>query len=571
MKLPISQEQLKSRLVAEKILEPAEFDLMVQEAASKNQSLADVLVSSKDIDPNYMYSLFSQILGVPRVNFSISPPDDTVVAMVPEETARSRMAVVFAREADGSFCAAMADPSDLETIKFLSQHLGAHINPYLASDSDLSRLFSVYGLSTAGDFKKIIEDNIRESLKDRSKSAEEAAAQLPIVSIVDSLLSYAVSLHASDIHMEALEDATLIRYRVDGILKEIMRIPRTVHSALTARIKLLAGLKIDEHFKPQDGRFRYQIVNSGVDIRVSVLPTFYGETIVMRLLEATQKPMSLEEIGLMPKAAAVVAENLKKAYGMVLVCGPTGSGKSTTLYALINILNRPNVNIVTIEDPIEYNMRYVNQAQINTQAGITFASGLRSILRQDPNIIMVGEIRDSETANIAVQSALTGHLLLSTLHTNDAPTAVPRLFDLDVPPFLVSSVLNVIIAQRLVRRNCRSCVYSVPLSQDDKDSIHSQFVSLGINTDKSKIPSIFFKGKGCQSCGGTGYRGRLGIFEVMEVSDDIKAIVNSPKFSLEELKDAIRKQGANSMFEDGLAKAELGLTTLEEVLRVIQE
>ena len=276
----------------------------------------------------------------------------------------------------------------------------------------------------------------------QSGNMADVASQLPVVGIVDNILSYAMASRASDIHIEILEDATFIRYRIDGILYEVMSITKAIHPAIVARIKLLAGLKIDEHYAPQDGRFRYQVGNQTIDVRVSVIPTFYGEKVEMRLLEASQKPLSLEELGMSPETVKIVSENLKKAYGMILSCGPTGSGKTTTLYALMNILNRPQVNVTTIEDPIEYNMRYVNQTQINPQAGITFASGLRSLLRQDPNIIMVGEIRDAETADIAVQAALTGHLILSSLHTNDAPTAIPRFFDLNVPPYLVGSVLD---------------------------------------------------------------------------------------------------------------------------------
>jgi type II secretory ATPase GspE/PulE/Tfp pilus assembly ATPase PilB-like protein len=570
MRIPVSPEQLKHRLLADGVIDEAGFEACKLEASRKNQSLLDVLISAKNIDPNYLYSQIAAILGVPRVNFSVTPPADALVKLLPEDISRQRNVVIFG-EADGAYLAAMADPSDLETVRFLSQYLNRRVVPYLATDNDLNRAFSIFGLQTAGDFKKIIEKNIEQTLKNSNKSAEEAAADLPIVAIVDSLLSYAASMHASDLHMEVLEEATLVRYRIDGVLYEILRIPKSVHPALAARIKLLAGLKIDEHYRPQDGRFRYQIVNTIVDVRVSILPTFYGETIVMRLLESSQKPLSLEELGLLPAAAAKVTENLRKSYGMILVCGPTGSGKSTTLYALINILNRPNVNIVTIEDPVEYNMRYVNQSQINPAAGITFAAGLKSILRQDPNIIMVGEMRDGETGNIAVQAALTGHLLLSTLHTNDAPTAIPRLFDFGIAPFLVSSVLNVIIAQRLVRKVCRACLYSLPLEPAQHASILVQFKNLNLPVDENKIPTIVFKGKGCNVCGGTGYKGRLGIFEVLEATDPIRRIINSPDFSLDRLKEQARADGVQTMFEDGLAKVQLGETTLEEVLRVIQE
>ena len=571
MYLPIPASQLKEKLIQEGLITPEKFDELEVEAGRKNQSIPDLLVSQKIVQSNYLSGIIAEFLGVPIAKLDSRAVNKEMVKLLSEDIARQRQVIVFDKERDGSLDVAMADPSDLETIKFLSQSLGAKINPFLATLSDLNRGFSVYGFQSAQDFKELIEKNIQESLRGRVETVEEAAALLPIVSIVDSLMSYAMSSRSSDIHMEILEDATLVRYRIDGILFEVMRIPKAIHAALVARLKILSGLKIDEHFKPQDGRFHYQVVNQMVDLRVSIMPTFYGETVVMRLLEASQRPLSLEELGMLPETADVVSENLKKAYGMVLSCGPTGSGKTTTLYALMDILNKPQVNIVTVEDPIEYNMRYVNQTQINPQAGITFANGLRAILRQDPNIIMVGEIRDSETAGIAVQAALTGHLLLSSLHTNDAPTVVPRLFDLEVPPFLVVSVLNVIVAQRLVRKVCQTCIYSFEAGPEVTETIKKQLEDLGVDSKEVKLPKNFFKGKGCPSCGLTGYRGRLGIFEVLDINDKTKRIIISPDFNLDKLKVAARESGSRTMFEDGLKKVELALTTIEEVLRVIRE
>lgn len=571
MKLPIPVEQLKKKLIQEGLITDEKFDEIVADSKRKNQDVLDMIVSQGVAESGYLYNVIALILGVPLAKLETQKIDPNAVKVLSEDIARQRESIVFEKEKDGSYDVAMADPSNLETIKFLSQHLQARINPYFATISDLNRGFAIYGSQTAQDFKKLIEEKIQESLRSQAKTIEEAASMLPIVSIVEGLLSYAMASRASDIHLEVLEDATLVRYRVDGILFEIMRMPKVIHPALVARIKILSGLKIDEHYKPQDGRFHYQIVTQVIDVRVSILPTFYGEKIVMRLLEAAQKPLSLDELGMLPETAKVVTENLKKSYGMVLSCGPTGSGKTTTLYALMDILNRPPVNIVTVEDPIEYNMRYVNQTQINTQAGITFASGLRAILRQDPNIIMVGEIRDSETAGIAVQAALTGHLLLSSLHTNDAPTVIPRLFDLEVPPFLVVSVLNVILAQRLVRRICQSCIYSYDADEAIRGVIQNQLLELGLDQSKVKLPKSFYKGNGCAACGNTGYRGRLGIFEVLEVNEGIKKIILGHDFTLEKLRMVAREHGMGTMFEDGLRKVELAMTTIDEVLRVIRE
>lgn len=568
MHLSIPPEQLKTKLIEEGLITQERFDAIQKEAERKDQNLLALLASEGVAQIAYLQNLVAQTLGVELAALGSRHINEDVLRLLPEEIARQRQVILFDQEPDGTIDAGMIEPNDLETLEFLGQRLKVPIKPFLATTDDLNRGFVVYGFHSNEDFKKIIEENVQATLRS-SKSGEDAAVDLPIVAIVDNILSFAASSRGSDIHIEALEDVTLVRYRVDGILNEMIRMPKEVHSALMARIKILAGLKIDEHYRPQDGRFRYQVANQIIDVRVSVLPTYYGEKVVMRLLESGQKPLSLEEVGMLPDTAAIIENNLKKTYGMIIICGPTGSGKSTTLYALMNILNKPNVNIASIEDPVEYNMRYVNQSQINAQAGITFASGLRALLRQDPNIIMVGEIRDGETAGIAVQAALTGHLLLSSLHTNDAPSAVPRLFDLGVPPFLVASTLNIVFAQRLVRHICNSCIYSYDPPEETKTLIAKELQSSG--GDPKLMPKIFFKGKGCAVCGGTGYRGRFGIFEVLEVTDKIKEVISEPQFSLDRLTSTARAGGMRTMFEDGLMKVQLGLTTLDEVMRVIRE
>ncbi len=571
MKTPVPPLQLKKALITENLITAERFDELFDEAQRKNQNLLDVLVSTKVATYGFLGDMVAKILGVERVDFAAKSVDRQLVQMLPEDIARQREAIIFNREPNGTLDVAMIDPSDLETIEFIMQRFKAEVKPFLATPDDLNRGFTVYGYELGQDFKKLIEENIKASLISQAKTAEEAAAQLPIIGIVDNVLSYAVASRASDIHIEILEEATLIRYRIDGILYEIMSVPKAVHPAVTARIKLLSGLKIDEHMKPQDGRFRHRIINDVIDIRVSVMPTYFGEKVEMRLLEATQKPLSLEELGMGEEVAKTVSGSLKNAYGMILSCGPTSSGKTTTLYAIMNIINKPQVNVVTIEDPIEFNMRYVNQTQINPQSGITFASGLRALLRQDPNVIMVGEIRDAETAGIAVQAALTGHLLMSSLHTNNATAAIPRLFDLGVPPFLASSVLNLIIAQRLVRRICQNCVYSYDAGPEVGRVIAEQLKKLGLSKEYVKAPKILYRGRGCAGCGMTGYRGRLGIFETLAVDDKIKKIIDEPGFDLAKLHAGARESGMRSMFEDGLDKMERAITTLEEVLRVIEE
>ncbi|MBI5079208.1 type II/IV secretion system protein [Candidatus Wolfebacteria bacterium] len=569
--LIIPPQKLKELLANEGLITASDFEVLSEEARRLGQNLGELLISRGIITPDYLYGIISKYFGVERAGFANRKINEEILSRLSENLARQKRAVLFDKDSAGVISAAMEDPSDLNTIEFLQKHLGARIKPFLAAPEDLNKGFSFYGRHFAEDFKKIIEENIAASLRQKaSQTIEEAAAAMPIIAIIDGFFSYAVSLRASDIHIEIFEDGILTRFRIDGILHEIMRIPKEVHPPIIARLKILAGLKIDEHQKPQDGRFRYKIGSDLVDIRVSIIPTFYGEKTEMRLLPSTQKPLSLKDLGIMESSEIIIRENIKKSYGMILVTGPTGSGKTTTLYALLNILNKPEVNIITVEDPIEYDMKYVNQIQINPLAGITFASGLRSILRQDPNIIMVGEIRDNETAEISVHAALTGHLVLSTLHTNDAPTAVPRLIDMKIAPFLAAAVLNMIMAQRLVRKICLNCIESFPPSSDLVESIKGQLKELRLTVDL-KTPKILYKGHGCSSCNHTGYSGRIGIYEILDINDDIRKEIINPEFSLDNLVKLAKQKGMITMFEDGLRKAELGMTTIDEVLRVIRE
>jgi len=567
--LKIPEQKLREVVLQDNLMTAEAFDVISQEAQRLGQKTADILISRNIITELYYTSLLSTYFNTSLAGLEGREIDVDILRLLPEDLARQKRVIVFGKEQDGILSVAMEDPSDLAVIEFLEKHLKQKIKPYLAVESDLNKGFALYGQTSAIDYRKLIDQAISESKRSKI-TGEEAAKEVPIVSIIDNILSYALALRASDIHIEVFEDFILVRYRIDGVLREIFRIPKEVHPAIAARVKLLGGLKIDEHSRPQDGRFRYQVGSDMIDVRVAVMPTFYGEKLEMRLLSASTRPLSLAELGMMPDTIEVLEENIKKSYGMILVCGPTGSGKSTTLYSLLGILNRPEVNIVTVEDPIEYDIKFINQTQINPLAGITFAGGLRAILRQDPNIIMVGEIRDSETAEIAVQSALTGHLVLSSLHTNDAPTTIPRFIDLNVPPFLVAAVLNVILAQRLIRKVCRDCIYSYSPSPELTQAVTKQVKELGI-TNEFKMPKFIYAGKGCQVCGGSGYRGRSGIFEVLNVTEDVRKLIISPDFSLDNLKNVAKQQGMLGMFEDGIRKVERGVTTIDELLRVIRE
>ncbi len=565
--LPI--KQLKDLLVKDGVVSSELFDAAAKDASRLKQDIVGLLVARGTLSRDYFYNLLAKFYGVERVGLSSYAIDEEAMRFLPEAVAQEKRSFVFARSADGSFYIAMEDPSDLQSLEFLKKYLKANIIPYLASDEDLNKAYKLYSQRSAEDFKSIIKENIRASLE-LGKNDIEAAGELPIVSIVDTLLSYAVSSRASDIHLEITESDFLVRLRIDGILHELVRLPREVHPAIIARVKIMSNLKLDEHAKPQDGRFRLPVGGGVVDARVSVMPTLYGEKAAMRILPAAQRPLSLEELGFLEDDALVLKNNLVKAFGMVLVTGPTGSGKTTTLYAMISILNKPEVNIVTIEDPIEFGISNVNQTQINPAAGISFADGLRAIVRQDPNVIMVGEIRDRETAEISVHSALTGALVLSTLHTNNAATAVPRLLDMGAQAFLVAAVLNLIIAQRLVRRICLECISSYKPDAATIEAIKGQFRAMGL-ADEARPPKLLYKGEGCVSCGGIGYRGRVGIYELLQVTDSARSLMVSPDFNLASFDKLARREGMISMFEDGLRKAERGITTIEEVLRVIRE
>lgn len=567
--MQIPNEKLKELLVNEGLISSPDFDVLAEESSRMGHDAADTLISRGIITKEYFNELLAAYFEIKRATLTLKDIDSQVFRLLPEDIAREKRVLFFRREADGSIAAAMEDPSDLETIEFLKRHVGAEIRLYLASPEDLSLGWSLYSKGGAEEFRRLIEENVAATLRSKITGIEEAVKDLPIVAIVDNLLAYAMSTRASDIHLEILEDALMIRYRIDGVLREIMRLPKDVHPSLVARIKLLAGLKLDEHSRPQDGRFRQQISKEYLDLRVAIIPTFFGEKVEMRLLASTQRPLSFEEIGMTAPQIEIMKESIKKTYGLILVSGPTGSGKTTTLYSILSVLNKPEVNICTVEDPIEYNIKYVNQTQINPQAGITFASALRALLRQDPNIILVGEIRDEETADISVNAALTGHLVLSTVHTNDAPTVVPRILDMKVPPFLIAAVVNLAMAQRLVGKICVDCIESYKPEGSLLELIKRQLEDLGVKDYKP--PKLLYRGKGCGVCGHTGLKGRLGIFEMLNFNEDVRKFVVSHDFSLDGLRILARKNGMITMSEDGLQKAGLGLTTIEEVLRVIRE
>ena len=406
------------------------------------------------------------------------------------------------------------------------------------------------------------------------KELSQPSGEVSIIKLVDGLITHAYESRASDIHLDPDEDALNVRLRIDGVLHHVFTLPKEIHPEVISRLKVLSGLRTDEHQAPQDGRIKFTALSAtttdkktklSFDIRVSIVPTYHGENTVLRLLAEQGQAYGLENIGLSERDLKIVENASKSSYGMILVTGPTGSGKTTTLYTMLKKLNLPEVSIITIEDPIEYSLKNVNQIQVNTQTELTFAKGLRSILRQDPNIIMVGEIRDEETAGIAVNAALTGHLLLSTIHTNDAATTLPRLLDMKVEPFLIASTVNIAIGQRLVRRICENCKKEKVLTVAELESLKSTFSGIPYVAKKK-----LYYGSGCERCGDSGYFGRTGIYEVLEVTAAVKKAITEQRSS-DEIESIARGEGMTTMVEDGLTKAQAGITSIEEVLRVMHE
>ncbi|PIR67546.1 hypothetical protein COX95_03370 [bacterium CG_4_10_14_0_2_um_filter_33_32] len=567
--LHIPEKELKDTLVSSGFISEKEFDSVIEEAKRTAQDIESLLIEQGLISEEYFTKILADYFKVPFFDFSGFEMTPELLSLVPENIAKTHK-VIAVGASKKDITLAMEDPGDLKTIQFMERKIGKKINPVLVTHKNLKEALSGYKKSITQEFDKIINENVDKAMSTGVNDAEKMAQDIPVTKILDTLIEYAAAQESSDIHIEPLDDEVLVRFRIDGILQDVINLPYIVHSALAARVKLISDLKIDEHRLPQDGRFRYKLDETSMAIRVSVIPTIYGEKIVLRLLMESARPMNLESLGLEQQDMAVIRDAIKKTHGMVLSTGPTGSGKTTSLYTILHLINKPEVNISTIEDPVEYDIRRVNQIQVNVKTGLTFADGLRSLLRQDPDIIMVGEIRDSDTAELAVHAALTGHLVLSTLHTNNAAGAIPRLVDIGVQPFLLASTVNLIIAQRLVRRVCPGCITPKPITKEEASRIFYQLGISGKDIKKYKLPKTVFAGKGCKECHNSGYRGMVGIFEILRVNNEIRELVlqKAPESRIEA--QAI-KDGMRRMLEDGLEKAESGITTYEEIMRVIRD
>ena len=579
----IEMEQLKMFLIDSSILPREQVEEIVKEAKAAEKDLGSLLLEKKLVKEAELQRMYAYILGIPFVDLSKEAVPIEILQVVPELIAKKYNIVSF-QKSGSDLKVAMLNPEDLQTIDFIKKKTGLRIIPCLTTRESIQTALRQYERSLKAEFGDILTDDIKDESKEQEENLEAVAAGLPIIRIVDTLLKHAILESASDIHIEPEEKEVHVRYRIDGVLHEAMTLPKDVAQGIVARIKVLSNLKLDEHRLPQDGRFKIEKDEYKIAFRVSILPVFDGEKIVMRLLDESSKGLTLEKMGLHPHALEVVQREINKPNGMILVTGPTGSGKTTTLYTMMDILNTPEVNVSTVEDPVEYRMPRVNQTQVQPKIGMTFAAALRSLLRQDPDIIMVGEIRDQETLEIAMHAAMTGHLVLSTLHTNSAAATLPRMLDMGAEPFLIASTVNVIIAQRLVRRLCVECRKEYKLEKKEIETLGKLFdidwileFLLKDSVAKKYLKDVktwddvpFYKAAGCDQCGGEGYRGRQGIYEVLEMDTDVRKLVTQAG-TTEMIDEQARKNGMASMVTDGFMKIIQGVTSLEEVMRVTKE
>ncbi len=658
--MKISNSDLKNLLLKNGVVKESALTNLETIAEQTHDTLDQVIIKHKLITEKDLTKQYAKSIDVTYTELAdIKIPHD-VLLKIPERIARKYQVVLFAHSQTG-YKLAMSDPEDFQAIDFLEKQLGNNIEIYIAPTSEILAALDQYRSGLDSEINQAIKDSSDAAKKEQSDiNQDEIAEDGPIAKTVNIVLEYAVKSRASDIHIEPRENIVQIRYRIDGVLRESMTLPRQIQMAVVSRIKILSNLKIDEHRIPQDGRFKVAVGSKTVAIRVSTLPVMDGEKVVMRILDESARAATLEELGFNGRGLDIIQKNLKKPHGMTLVTGPTGSGKSTTLYSILSLLNTPGVNISTVEDPVEYRIPGVNQTQVNPKAGMSFASGLRALLRQDPNIIMVGEIRDSETANLGVQAALTGHIVLSTLHTNNAATTLPRLLDMNIEPFLIASTVNTVIGQRLVRKLCAKCRKSYTPTAPELEEIKKSFNiesalnilktekvirSVKVNMTKKEIGTtaaqdiaptknenphdkksiieridsdpniinhkldpdtvkkvdgkvdpdklaetlsettnaasevnkkssagkiVLYQAVGCEECEQSGYQGRLGIYEILEVNDATRPLITN-KGTSEDIQNAAVKDGMITMQQDGFIKSLRGYTTIEEVLRVTRE
>ncbi len=557
-------------LLLDNLITQAQYDDIKVKSANQGLSSVDIVESMNIIDEEKLAQEKAKLLGVPFISLEATSFAPQALGLIPKAVVERFSLIPFSYdEKTRTLSIAMSNPVDLEALQFVTQKTGLTIKSFAASEAEVKKAISEqYASAIVGEVGEALAEteNYTKSRTVDSKRIGEIIKEAPIAKIVSTILEYAVTSRASDVHIEPQEDRVRVRYRIDGILYDKLSLPKNVQDAVVSRIKILSEMKIDEHRIPQDGRFNFKVAQEEVDLRISVLPTAYGEKIVMRLLRKTGGIPTLDELGLNGSSLRNLETAMLRPHGIILVCGPTGSGKTTTLYSILAKLNTTRVNIMSLEDPIEYQLPGVNQVAVNPAVGLTFATGLRAFLRQDPNIILVGEIRDKETNELSLQAALTGHLVFSTLHTSNAAGALPRLLDLGAENFLLASTINAIVGQRIVRKICDNCKEDyVPLPQ-----IIEEIKKILGNIFPTKKDVKLSRGKGCDQCGKSGYLGRIGIFETLPVTPKIASLVLENADSATMEKEAIL-EGMITMKQDGYLKVLQGITTVEEVLRVAQE
>jgi type IV pilus assembly protein PilB len=560
----VVRKRLGELLVEAGLITKEQLEKALAEHRRTGERLGKVLVRQGLVKEQDIISLLEYQLGIAQVRLPPGSVNRELARLVPEPLARRYQAVPVRLEGN-RLVVAMVDPLNVMAVDDLRLSTGYEIIPAIAAEAEIERaLEECYGQPLP--LPELVATDeaepapaLQAEVFDLDRQAAQAGAEAPIVRLVNGILHQALRERASDVHIEPQAEEVRVRYRVDGALRPVMSLPKVHHAAIVSRIKIMGAMDIAEKRLPQDGRVQIRVAGRQVDLRVSTMPTIFGEKVVIRLLDRGAMFLSLDELGFQPETLARYRRLIRRAYGMILVTGPTGSGKTTTLYATLREINSPEKNIITIEDPVEYVLEGINQIRVNPKAGLTFASGLRSILRQDPDVIMVGEIRDRETADIAIRSASTGHLVLSTMHTNDAAGAITRLLDMGVEPFLVASSVIGVVAQRLVRTLCPRCreAYSVPEGAEER-------LLLG---EPEQTPLTLYRAVGCPECGGTGYRGRMAIQEVMPMSSALRRLVLA-RASSEEIAAQAVAEGMVTLWQDGLAKARQGLTTVDEVMRV---
>lgn len=567
-----SQNSVADVLLAEKLLDPVKYSELKVESANKNVNVDRLILDSKIVPEDKYYEARAKLIGAPFVSVALLPFSPEALSFIQKPIAERFHLIPFLFDKqDSSLSIAMADPLDIEAINFIKQKTGQAVKIFQGIPTEIADSISTqYTFGLVSEVKEAIKETEEVSkIKTFDKdSISDVIKEAPIAKIVSTILEYAVKSRASDVHIEPEEDKVRVRYRIDGILYERLSLPKTVQEAVVSRIKILSGMKIDEHRSPQDGRFNFKFGDEEVDLRVSDLPTVFGEKIVMRLLKKSGGVPTLDELGLRGPALRNLEAAILRPHGIIIVCGPTGSGKTTTLYAVLTKLNTTRVNILTLEDPVEYQMPGVNQVQINPDVGLTFATGLRAFLRQDPNIILVGEIRDKETTELAIQAALTGHLVFSTLHTSSAAESLPRLIEMGAETFLLSSTMTAALGQRIARKICTHCKEEYVPTQEILEEIKKTLGDLAPKKNDADIK--LFKGKGCDYCGQSGYFGRVGIFEVMLVSDPISKLILQKSDALT-IEAQSKKEGMITMKQDGYLKVLDGISTIDEILRVAQE